>query len=449
MLPNYLSQGEPARLFPVLSDTSKEGRTTSIVLSCFTIVRQLGAAMLGTLGQRIGTRAILSAYTEVVFKNPKTETKDRPDGLIVVKIGPREWKALVEAKIGNQKLDCDQVERYRAIAKEQNVDCLITISNQFTADPMLHPVEEIRKSRSKIPVYHWSWMNIFTQADLLSRNGSVTDGEQAVILEELIRFLGHESAGVKGFDQMPKAWASINKMVSLGSAIPARSEEASEVVDAWHQETRDLSLILSRMTKTHVTEGLSRKVANNPVERKKLDIEQLRTEHVLSSQLIISDAAAPLGISADLKRRTIEVSMFLKAPENKKTTKARLNWLLRQIKSDEIEDLHIRLLWLGKTEPNSETVQNLRENPDLGSQGKEHLTTRGFEVFVSKRLGPRFTQSTNFIKDLESLVPDFYGKVGSKLTAWRKPPPSLQPGRMSSDDVRADAIAEDIDAPNS
>ena len=33
-LPDAVKQGETARLFPVLADTSKEGRATSILLSC-------------------------------------------------------------------------------------------------------------------------------------------------------------------------------------------------------------------------------------------------------------------------------------------------------------------------------------------------------------------------------------------------------------------------------
>ena len=32
-LPDYLARGERARLFPVLTDTSKEGRSTSILLA--------------------------------------------------------------------------------------------------------------------------------------------------------------------------------------------------------------------------------------------------------------------------------------------------------------------------------------------------------------------------------------------------------------------------------
>ncbi|MDE4175622.1 hypothetical protein PXK01_15775 [Phaeobacter sp. PT47_59] len=52
--PDYLLHGEAARLFPVLSNTSKEGRTTSIVLACVSKVEELGAELLSSLGQRAG-----------------------------------------------------------------------------------------------------------------------------------------------------------------------------------------------------------------------------------------------------------------------------------------------------------------------------------------------------------------------------------------------------------
>ena len=41
-LPEIAKQGEEARLFPVLATTSKEGRTTSIVLACLNKVEEFG-----------------------------------------------------------------------------------------------------------------------------------------------------------------------------------------------------------------------------------------------------------------------------------------------------------------------------------------------------------------------------------------------------------------------
>ena len=50
--PDYLKQGEPARLFPVLSVTSKEGRTTSIFLACLARVDEFCATLLGPLERK-------------------------------------------------------------------------------------------------------------------------------------------------------------------------------------------------------------------------------------------------------------------------------------------------------------------------------------------------------------------------------------------------------------
>lgn len=442
-LPPYLVQGETARLFPVLSTTSKEGRTTSIVLACLAKIDEFGAAILEQLGQRVGARAKIETYTEVVCKDRPVNMKDRPDGLIVLHTGRSEWRALVEAKIGNSDLNSDQIEKYRQIAKDNDIDCVITLSNHFSTTPSTHPLEEVRKSRSKIPVYHLSWMSILTEADLLIGQDSVADVDQKILLNELRRFLTHESAGVKGFDRMPKEWSDLNKLVSSGGTIPLKSPDATAVINAWHQETRDLSLILSRMTETGVSERLSRKHKNDRAERLKNELTTLRDSKQLTATLDIPDAAAPLDVTADITRRCVDVGMTLRAPEDKVSTKARLNWLLRQIKADKVDDLYIRLMWPGKAEPTQHPVSDLRDNPDLASESKEHLSPHSFQVFHSVRLGARFTQQSNFIADLEEIIPAFYRDVGSRLIAWQKAAPKIKKDKSTADDVSTEAIAED------
>lgn len=442
--PSYLAQGEAARLFPVLSTTSKEGRTTSIFLACLSMIDEFGAAILERFGQRVGKTAKIETYTEVVPQNRPTNMNERPDGLIVLKIGQKDkWRALVEAKVGNSILSFEQIDKYRNIANSNDIDCVITLSNQFSASPSIHPIEEVNKKRSKIPVYHLSWMNILTEAELLIGQDGVADVDQRILLNELRRFLTHESAGVKGFDSMPQEWNDINKLISSGGTVPPKSTEAIAVLNAWHQETKDLSLILSRMTEAHVSEVLSRQHRSNPASRLKDEFTVLRDTHELKAVLDIPNAASPLHITANISRRSIDASMILRAPEDKVSTKARLNWLLRQIKHEKLGDVHLELMWPGKASPTMYSIQELRENPELASKDREHLSPHSFRIVKSVRLGARFTQRLNFIVEIEKIVPEFYRDIGSQLAAWQKPAPQIKKDKSTADEVTTEAIAED------
>lgn len=445
MRPEYLSQGEAARLFPVLATTSKEGRTTAVVLSCLTSIHEFGQNLLKSLDVRVGRTSTIDAFTEIVFAGDKTASKDRPDGLLIVQTGKREWRALVETKVGSNLLDDDQVERYRNLAKLHGVDCVITISNQFTSKPENHPLQSVRKSRSCIPVYHWSWMFILTTADLLISNDEVSDPDQLYLLNELKRFLTHESTGIKGFDRMPQEWTELNKLVSASEGIPAKSESAQVVLEAWHQETRDLSLILSRQTQTLVREKLPRKHMDDPNLRMKEEFACLRETKRLGTTLIIPDAASPVEVYANLMTRSISVEMFLRAPEDKKSTKARVNWLLRQLKSVETPDIHIRLMWPGSSEATLYPLEELREDATIAETGKEGMQVLGFHVLLSRRIGAKFTQQTNFISSLEEIVPEFYKDIGQNLVAWRKAAPKIKSKRDGALDVSVDALEEEAE----
>ncbi|MGH1331008.1 MAG: hypothetical protein ACRBBK_09010 [Paracoccaceae bacterium] len=445
-IPAYLKQGEEARLFPVLATTSKEGRTTSILLACLSKIDEFGAALIETLDQRVGARSHIDTYTEIVFQDEKAVTGDRPDGLIVVRNGAREWKALVEAKVGNAELGADQVERYRGLAKSHGIDCVVTISNQFATHPRFHPLKEIAKSRSSIPVFHWSWMFILTNADLLLSKDRVSDTDQRLLLNELRRFLSHESAGVRGFDRMPAAWGDLNKLVSAGGNIPAKSDMAVEVINAWHQETKDLSLILSRQTETHVGEKLSRKHANDPSLRAKDELSLLREEKRLVCNVDIEDAAAPLEIIADIPQRRLEVGMSLRAPEDRKSSRARVSWLLKQVKTEKTGDLFVRLLWPGSSEDTQFSFDELVENPLLCEEGKGKLQVHSFHIFYSRKIGAKFAQQANFIVELERIVPDFYGAVGQNLSEWRKRAPKIKEDRATAEEVQVEALAEDAES---
>ncbi len=447
MRPDYLIQGERARLFPVLSTTSKEGRSTSILLACLSQIDEFARELLKPIGISVGKRAVIECWTEIVFRSEKNAGKDRPDGLIIVRNGKNEWRCLVESKVGTTELSAEQIDRYRAIARDHGLDCVLTISNQFATRSEHHPLEAVRKTRSKIPVYHWSWMFVLTSADLLVKTDAIGDHDQHLLLEELRRFLTHESTGVKGFDRMPSEWTELNKHISAGGKIPAKSEMAHAVVNAWHQETKDISLILSRQTEAAVSERLSRKHAADPALRFKDDMQALKDNCHLLATLDIPNAAAPLEIVADITRRTVDVGMTISAPRDRQSSKARLNWLLRQVKGDVPEDLQIRCNWPGRSEATQFAFSILQDDPSFIEADKKGLQVSSFHIFIARRLSARFTQQQNFINDLETVVPEFYRTIGQHLVPWRQKAPQIKRERSETDDVSVQALEDERAAP--
>ncbi|MBL4645291.1 MAG: hypothetical protein JKY99_02400 [Rhizobiales bacterium] len=445
--PNYLSQGESARLFPVLSTTSKEGKATSILLACISLVDEFGRKILSTLDQIPARRAKIKSYTEIVFKTENTVSADRPDGLIVVNTRGKEWRALIEAKIGTAKLNDEQIERYRKLARENNIDCVVTISNQFCTAPNIHPIETIRKRAVGVPVFHWSWMDILTTTELLLENKDIINKDQAIILHEFRRFLSHESTGVRGYHMMPSEWPQLNKHVSANGKIDPKSEDSKSVLSAWHQEIRDLSLILSRQTGTPVSEQLSRKHKKNPSIRFNDELAVLSKTNQLKATLVIPDAAANLEIVADLSRRAFDVGMSIKAPEHRKSAKARTKWLINQINTDLTEDLHIQLNWPGKLAATLHRYNKVMADIGVVEKDRTDKQLLSFKVFYSRSTEKRFSQQTNFIEDLEKIVPDFYREIGQNLRAWSKPAPKIPPNKTNADDVDVASIAENSEKP--
>ena len=160
---------------------------------------------------------------------------------------------------------------------------------------------------------------------------------------------------------------------------------------------------------------------------------------------MIPDAASPVEIYANLMTRTISVEMFLRAPDDKKTTKARVNWLLRQLKGVSTSDMHIRLMWPGSSEATLYPLEALREDAAISEEGKEGMQVLGFHVLLSRRVGVKFTQQTNFIALLEEIVPEFYREVGQNLVAWRKAAPKIKSNRDDARDVSVDALEDEAE----
>tara|TARA_R110002020_G_scaffold219419_2_gene427350 strand:- start:38 stop:1225 length:1188 start_codon:yes stop_codon:yes gene_type:complete len=369
----------------------------------------------------------MGAWTEVALEcDMDIPKKDRPDGLVQLVTGSKQWSALIEAKIGNAEVGEEQLKRYLLQAKKNKINAVITLTNQFVALPTHHPVKLPKTLLKGVELYHWSWMFVVTQATLLLDSGEITSPDQRFVLEEVLRYLSHDTSGITRFDSMNREWKDVVAKVKSGAVLGKGTEEVENTVSSWHQEQRDLSLVMSRKLGRQVKQKISKAHRSDPVLRLKDDCELLAKEQKLVCCLDIPDAAADLDIVADLTKRTVTCSMRLGAPQDKIRSSARVNWLIKQVGKANAEGIYVKAIRPGRAEETQTPLAKLLADGNALETLSTNVVPSAFEVFYMADLGARFSGPKVFIEELEKAVPHFYQEVGQKLRAWVAPPPKLQ-----------------------
>ena len=397
-------------------------------------VQEYRKVMLESLGHRIGQRARLEAWTEVVFPDEKSRGKKdddrRPDGAIVLHTGKRTWKALIEGKVNNAELDEQQLNDYLRRARDHKFDAVITISNQFVALPEHHPVAVDGKLTRRIGLYHWSWTYLLTQAELLLESEGIEDEDQHYILREVVAYFDSDKSGVKGFTEMNAEWGDLVQRCRSDARLSRTADEVVNTISSWHQEQRELCLRLWPLVRARAELKLPRAHKRDPKKRLSDDCALLCKDKRLTSSIVVPHAAAPMEIVADLNRRIITCEMGLNAPEDRKSTKARVNWLIRQIPTAQGGDesaIWIQAKRPGRSSETARTVAELRTDPvaiDDGSTASSPPTS--FVLWMQIDDARAFGGKRKFVEELEKLVPGFYERVGQHLKAWVPPAPKVK-----------------------
>jgi len=438
--PDYLVSGELARLIPVAS--KPELKNTSVTCAMLVAVEEFAEALLGQLGAPTGKRAKTEVWLEPVFKSAKGNSKDRPDALIIVDNGRRKWRALVEAKAKNVDLVAEQVERYLDIAKTQGIEAVVTISNQFVATPSQSPCEINKQKLKKVELFHWSWSYLETEAKIQLSKSAVSDPDQAYMLQEYVRYLEHDTAGVSEFEQMGKEWVEACKLYFAKSPLDKKSPLISAVVSDWDELMRCTALSMSRELETNVTTVLTAKERKDPSSRLEAMQNSFASSGELASRLEVPDAASYLSVEADLTGRSVTVSMEVGAPTDKKRAPATITWLLRQLSKTEDGSLMLVAKWPGRAHDTYAELSAVREDAEALVGERKGLLPRAFEIKAVSDLGGKFTQRRNFVPELVSCVTKFYEAVGQHVVPWQAPPPKPKKP-VQLDDVEESASTDD------
>ena len=414
--------GEEARLIPVRglrNARGQEAAATSALLAVMSIVPAFSHPLLRPLGAPAGRPR---TFTEPSF-SWKNGDRLRPDGLIRVVRGRKEWTALVEVKTGENALRSDQVAAYVRLAKREGFDAVVTISNEFVAPSLPHPVRlPARLHMGAVQLGHWSWMHLLTTAQALRQQKAVADPEQAWLLDELIRYLSDPRSGALRFGGFEAQWPKIRQAAQSGT-LHRDSKGLREFVIRWDQFLRHLSLLLSGELGTTVEVVTSAAHHRAPESRARDLLEQLVTDRQLDGVLRVPNAAADLHFSANLYARRLRASVTLPAPEMKRPSR-RIDWLLRQLPGA-ADTVQVTARFQGRQA--TATLGEVRKDgkrlllPDDPRRGPSQFT-----VAMDRAMGAKHGRGKgSFVASVEALVRAFYHDVLQDLAAWVPPAPRL------------------------
>ncbi len=398
-----------SRLFPN-GNTDNEIATTSIFLSSLSAVKEYREELLSEIGVKKIKNQNVCLHTFCELENVTKE--NRPDGLIVVtsgKLNPIiEWACFVEAKVGSNLLDENQVDRYATFAREIGINNIITISNELVTNPTQSPIKLKKRSFN---LYHWSWAFLKVTALRLIKTDSVSEEDHIFILQELRRYIdGHKK--LSNYVNMGKEWK--DAVTKIHSHTPEQKIDlttVTNVVDSYVQEEKDISLQLTDKSDFHI-ELIAKE------DRKETVAKMLQSKKVITSEFMLNkDKHNTFSVEVDFIRQ--EVRCYTHIVISKGKAQAQTSSLIRLFEEDSgytdnilINAFYIRNRGLKNDIPLSVLIDEKAQAEHYSVLDKSFGDeVKFFEVKTKDLLGRDFKSTKNFIVKLEGVAYRFLTQV--------------------------------------
>lgn len=413
-------QVQPARLIPTLK-TGDEMALTSIFLSTINLVKEYRNRFFKEIKLNRSGRAYY--FTEVSF--PEIN-KSRIDGLIIIVIkGVIADAAFFEMKNKNSGLDLSQIETYLDISKKLKVGKLITISNEFVANPTHSPIKA--KCPKSISLLHFSWTYLITIGQLLLFKNDILikDEDQIEIMKEVLHYFESPISGISGYTQMKSGWKELADNVRAQKPLKVSDSYIEDAVLSWYEEEKDIALLMSRKL------GVLVKSSSKGKDSLKNDIKKIVKENFITGNLNVKDSVSDIKIIAEFERRVVSMSIKISPPLNKGTV-ARVTWLAKQLENCKKKEGIIfekikHGIWIEANikYANANLKVKLSDLSTLSelSKGKE---IQAFHIIVISGFGVGFASNKKFIVLIEQMILEFYEGIVQHMSNWKRPAPKLE-----------------------
>lgn len=412
-------QLQPARLIPTLK-TGDEMALTSTFLSTVKLVKEYRDDLFKAIKLSRGGKAYY--FTEACFPDLGTS---KIDGLIIVVVkNVIRDAAFFEMKNKSNQLDKEQICTYLDISKKLGVPKMVTVSNEFVANPTVSPVD-VRPPKS-VDLFHFSWSHLMTQGQLLlfKNENNIEDEDQVNIMKEALHYFKNPVSGVSGYTQMKPGWKNVAEDIRSQVPLKVSDPKVEEAILSWYEEENDMSLLLSREL------GVSVKSTSRNKDGLKKDIKKFVKDYAIVGEISVKNAVSNIRIEIDFERRTVALSIRITPPLDKGNL-ARITWASNQLKncskkSEKLfKEIYDDLSLEAKLKFHRLGHRVLVKDIDELRGSTKDKEIQEFELVFVKSFGASFTSSKKFIVLIEQMMRNYYECIVQNATTWSRPTPKL------------------------
>ena len=428
-LNEILTEEREARLFPVLK--IDEMRATSALLSTLRSVREFSQAIIKTANGPPGSTRRTECYVEVTLEKTRQDQEEdsRLDGVIVSSRGKNTWIALLEVKIGSNELDQEQFDKYVDLARDNDFNAVITVSNQ-PSEPNNYPPLKVKYRGSKICIIHLSWVRLLEEAQLLIRQDRVEDADQQYILKEWVRYVLNPKAKIMANHVVGEYWQDLLRAASNKRLISSK-DKLERFVQDWVGLLRLQTFRLRAKLGDSVEIKLTREEQKDSYSYRKKLMDECLNEGHMSSSIQISHAVAPIDVTFKLDSRKVLFSVSLKPPEDKDRRK-QITWLRsEQLKNfdEAVQGLLLVIEWKRRNTPteisvidalkDKKNIVNVIEQADIGKD----TGIKSFRIEWSTDIAKK---KSEVFSSIGTNMEDFYRSVVQNLKPYIPPPYKIE-----------------------
>jgi hypothetical protein len=314
------------RLFPTIriaTTAEAETRSTAALLAMLRAVSEFGRIVVKLAG---GPAGKIECYTEVplVDHSQTPPLSLRPDGLLVVVGRGKRWRCFVEVKVGSSPMERPQIDKYLQLARQEDIDALITISNEAALGNL-----GLNKAQTKVDLLHLSWERLLSEARLLCSQGTVSDTDQQWMLNEWIQYVSDPMSKIIDPPTLGQYFGDLLTAAREGS-IAAAGPAVRDVCGYWDGFLNKAAHRLRADLGVDVHPSLT----NAEKQSHELRINKLQvvvsSESRLTGSLRVKNAASEINIDVLLPARAVRFGIEVKAStEGRQLT--RLKWMVKQL----------------------------------------------------------------------------------------------------------------------